>query len=75
MFFILLGSLAGFAVFYGVKSTLSAKRDSQKNKAYRDAVNKHLVRGGGKLKSKYSLEEQMEGNNNFRYVSLLDEDL
>jgi len=73
MFFILLGSLAGFAVFYGIKSGLSAKKDSQKNKSYRDAVNKHVVRGGGKLKSSYT--EEMEGNNNFRYVSLLDEDL
>jgi len=73
MFFIILGTLAGLTVLYGVKSGLSAKRDLQKNKAYRDAVNKHVVRGGGKLKSSYT--KRMEGNNDFRYISLSDEDL
>jgi len=70
MLFVLLGSLAGFAVFYGVKSGLSAKREFRKNKAYREAVNENFVRGGSKLKSKYTIEDRMEGNKNFRYISL-----
>lgn len=68
MIFILLGVVTGFTVFYTIKSVKDSKKDSLKNKAYRDAVNENVIKGGGKLKSNYDIN--MEGNNNFRYLVL-----
>lgn len=75
MSFIILGTLAGLTILYGVKSALTAKRDLKKNKAYREAVIENVIKKGRKLKSKYTIQDSMEGDGNFKYMSLINEDI
>lgn len=55
---VVFSSLAVFGVGYVIKSALTSKRDSNKNKIYRESVNKYTVERGYPIQSNYDEFEQ-----------------